>query len=106
MARPGLSSALAGIAIAAALVPPVASAGIAVAFSKADVAKGAALLFSTNVVAIILGAALAFFGIGIRDGESKSGKVKLTSIMLAVLIMLAVALMVPLITFLLEPLQK
>ena len=66
LARPGLSSALAGVAIAAALVPPIATTGIAIAFGELSVAAGAALLFATNVVAIILGSALNFWVAGIR----------------------------------------
>ncbi len=98
LARPGLSSALAGIAIAAALVPPVASVGIALSLSMGEVARGAALLFSTNVVSIILGASLAFFGIGVRSGESQgaSGEgIKPTSILLSILVVVAVALVMP-----------
>ena len=64
LARPGLSSALAGVAIAAALVPPIATTGIALSFGEFYVAKGAAVLFGTNVVTIVLGAALTFFSHG------------------------------------------
>lgn len=98
LARPGLSSALAGIAIAAALVPPVASVGVALSVSKGEVARGAALLFSTNVVSIILGASLAFFGIGVRSGESQGAsgeRIKPTSILLSILVVVAVALVMP-----------
>jgi len=66
VARPGLSSALAGVAIAAALVPPVATVGISLALKEYQNSSGAALLFGTNVVAIILSSALTFFIIGIR----------------------------------------
>lgn len=66
LARPGLSSALAGVAIAAALVPPIATSGIALAYVGWVASGLAALLFTTNVVAIILGSSLTFFLIGIR----------------------------------------
>ena len=65
-ARPGLSSALAGVAIAAALVPPIATVGISIALRDWQIARGAALLFGTNAVAIILASAVTFFAIGIR----------------------------------------
>ena len=55
-ARPGLSAALPGVAIAASLVPPLATAGIAVTVGRPWFAVGAALLFVTNIIAIILGA--------------------------------------------------
>ena len=102
LARPGLSSALAGIAIAAALVPPVATAGIGLATGLAPVSKGAALLFSTNVVSIILGASAAFFGAGIRDTASKTGELKFTSVIFAVLVVVAVALLVPALAFIFQ----
>ncbi len=65
-ARPGLMGALAGVAIAAALVPPVASAGVALAYGEARIARGATLLFAANLVAIVLAAAAAFAGLGVR----------------------------------------
>ena len=102
LARPGLSSALAGIAIAAALVPPVATAGIGLATGLSSVSKGAALLFSTNVVSIILGASATFFGTGIRDNTSKSGELKFTSVIFAILVVVAVALLVPFLAFLFQ----
>ncbi|MEO0415304.1 MAG: DUF389 domain-containing protein, partial [Verrucomicrobiota bacterium] len=71
--RPGLSSALAGVAIAAALVPPIATVGISLALREWPNALGAALLFGTNVVAIILASAATFFAMGIR-GQIGAGK--------------------------------
>lgn len=65
-ARPGLAGTLAGVAIAAALVPPLAAAGIG--FSKGfwNVFQGAAILHATNLVAITLGAAATFRLLGIQ----------------------------------------
>ena len=63
--RPNLISALPGVAIAAALVPPVASSGIAAVSNRPDVAFGAASLFLTNIVAIVLGTGCAFWAVGI-----------------------------------------
>ena len=73
LARPKLSGALAGVAISAALVPPIATTGICLAVGEFGVAQGAALLFGTNVVAIVLGAAVNFFIAGIRGRSSASG---------------------------------
>ncbi|MFT5469002.1 MAG: putative hydrophobic protein (TIGR00271 family) [Verrucomicrobiales bacterium] len=70
VARPGLSSALAGVAIAAALVPPIATVGISISLGEMQNALGASLLFATNVVAIVLGAAFSFFAGGIRGSQS------------------------------------
>ena len=71
LARPKLGAALAGVAIAAALVPPIATVGIALSFGETAVARGAALLFATNVVAIVLGAAINFYAAGIRGNRKK-----------------------------------
>lgn len=66
LARPNLSAALPGVAIAAALVPPVATVGVSLAHGRLAIAEGAALLFATNLVAIVLGSALAFQAVGVR----------------------------------------
>jgi len=73
VARPGLMGAMAGVAIAAALVPPIGSAGIALAKGQTGVGQGAALLFGTNLVAIVLGAGGAFRLIGVHPPKSKAG---------------------------------
>ncbi len=70
LARPKLSGALAGVAIAAALVPPIATTGICLAMGEMVVAKGAALLFGTNVVAIVLGSSLNFMIAGVRGRQA------------------------------------
>jgi hypothetical protein len=72
-ARPRLIAALPGVAIAAALVPPIATTGLAFAFGEWGVGLGAALLFTTNVVAIILGASGAFYATGLR-GRQRVGR--------------------------------
>ncbi len=66
MARPSLLGALAGVAIATALVPPLATVGIALTEARWDISEGAAILFITNLTAIILGAATIYRGIGIQ----------------------------------------
>ena len=96
IARPGLSSALAGVAIAAALVPPIATVGISVALGETANALGATLLFATNVVAIVLGAALNFFANGIRAKVSEKRRVLWASRSLLGLMLVAAALAVPL----------
>jgi len=72
VARPKLSSALAGVAIAAALVPPIATTGFSIALGETGNAQGAALLFGTNVVAIILGSSINFWIAGIRGRSTNS----------------------------------
>lgn len=104
VARPNLSSALAGVAIAAALVPPIATVGISLSLGEWPNARGAALLFGTNVVAIILSASLAFFASGIR-GAVQSGKLWARRVIILLLIALAI-LMVPLATVIVSKAAK
>ena len=65
--RPNLLSALPGVAIAAALVPPLATSGIMFAVMEFNLSLGALLLFFANIVAIVLGTTVAFWGIGISS---------------------------------------
>ncbi|MCA9283717.1 MAG: TIGR00341 family protein, partial [Phycisphaerales bacterium] len=60
LARPGLAGTLVGVAIAVALVPPLAAVGIATVKLHFAIASGAAVLFLTNLLAIIFGAAVVF----------------------------------------------
>ncbi len=64
--RPGLVAALPGVAIAAALVPPIATSGLALAVGEYSLAGGAALLFLVNAVAIVLAGAVSLWAVGLR----------------------------------------
>lgn len=90
MGRPNLYSALPGVAIAAALVPPIAVSGIA--FSYGDFLKsgGALLLFVTNMVTIILGASLVFSAVGIRSQKEGPNAAKWPRYVLLLLVVLSV----------------
>lgn len=72
MSRPNLLSALPGVAIAAALVPPIATSGMALTMGDVVLSGGAALLFFTNIVAIVLGTAVTFWAVGINTRLVKS----------------------------------
>ena len=65
MGRHNLFSALPGVAIAAALVPPIATSGIALSHGEFARGGGALLLFLTNMVTIILGTSLVFRAVGV-----------------------------------------
>ena len=69
IARPQLSGALPGVAIAVALVPPVTVTGIALGNLDFIVAEGSAILFLTNMVAIVLGSALVFWCHGLHTSR-------------------------------------
>lgn len=64
LAMPHISAALPGVAIATALLPPLATVGIGLAYQRWDVAGGAFLLFVTNGVAISASAMVVFFALG------------------------------------------
>jgi uncharacterized hydrophobic protein (TIGR00271 family) len=66
LARPGLLAALPGVAIAAALVPPIATVGVCMAVGQFSKAMGAALLFGTNLVCIIIASAGTLYCLGVR----------------------------------------
>ena len=72
MGRPNLISALPGVAIAAALVPPIATSGLSLAMGDFRLFGGSLLLFATNIVAIILGTAITFWAVGINNRVTKS----------------------------------
>lgn len=66
MTRKELSAALPGVAIAAALVPPISCAGIGLAAGEYWVTAGALLLFVSNIVAIVLGSTWSLWLTGVR----------------------------------------
>ncbi len=53
-ARENVSGALPGVAVAVALVPPLATVGITLELGRYDLARGAMLLYATNLFAIVL----------------------------------------------------
>ncbi|MBN1564558.1 MAG: DUF389 domain-containing protein [Anaerolineae bacterium] len=91
MARKDIPSALAGVAIAAALVPPLCTIGLGIAFAEISLASGAALLFTTNIVSISLAGALVFAWLGIRPNRENRTRRQL-AIALIVLGILALPL--------------
>lgn len=61
---PRVSSSLSGVAIAVALVPPLSVVGVTLRNGDLSSAEGAALLFLTNVVSIVLAAVTVFVLMG------------------------------------------
>lgn len=94
MAMPNISAALPGVAIATALMPPLCSVGIGLAFNRMDIAGGASLLFLTNSVTIAFAATLVFFTLGFSP-RNQVGSRKLPR-SLQVSALLTVALLIPL----------
>jgi len=63
-AKEEIAKSLAGVAIAVALVPPLSVAGIGVGWAEWEMARGAGLLFITNIVGISLAATVTFLVLG------------------------------------------
>jgi uncharacterized hydrophobic protein (TIGR00271 family) len=70
MARPNISGAIAGVAIATALVPPVCAVGISLAHGEWLNAFGASALFFTNLIAIIVMSSFTFSLLGITASRA------------------------------------
>ncbi len=62
----GIASALVGVMVAVALLPPTATLGMMIVMGQNDLAMGAALLLAVNVVCVNLSASLVFILKGIR----------------------------------------
>jgi len=65
LSRPDVSDALPGVAVAIALVPPLAVVGLMIEAREGDAAVGAWLLFITNLVGILLTGAVVFVLTGV-----------------------------------------
>ena len=105
LARPGLIGAIAGVAMAAALVPPICTVGISFSGGEFSNGQGAAILFAANVVAVILGAVLVFKLMGIGEIASTQARIRskiwVRRVKLS-LILLSVILIIPLGYFFLD----
>ncbi len=73
-ARKDIPAALAGVAIAAALVPPICTVGLSIAIGEPRLALGAALLFVANMVCITIVAAGVFYWMGMRPTRLDSDR--------------------------------
>lgn len=95
MCRKEVSASLPGVAIAAALVPPLASIGISAATGNMAEALGALLLFSTNFVAMSSAAALVFLWMGFRPAPAQKRRrvIQMQSVRITLLFLLVIAIL-------------
>jgi uncharacterized hydrophobic protein (TIGR00271 family) len=91
MARKDIPAALVGVAIAAALVPPLCTVGLALAFRELSLASGATLLFLTNIVSIGLAGAAVFAWLGLSPSREHHPQ-RQVAISLVILLLLALPL--------------
>ncbi len=95
IAREDVATALPGVAIAAALVPPLGVIGIGIAMWDANIAGGASLLFITNLIAIAFAGAITLLLLGFRPTPGAEQKARLRVGLITSLVML-IAIMIPL----------
>lgn len=74
LCRKGVAAGLAGVAIAAALVPPLTTVGLGIALGRGDIAGGALLLFLTNLIAIAAAGGLIFLMLGFAPAASEKAR--------------------------------
>ncbi len=88
--------ALPGVAVAVALVPPLSTAGILFARGEGGLARGAVLLFVTNLAAIILAAAVVFMATGFIPRARMIRKTRRIRFGLALTALVVIGVAVPL----------
>ncbi len=76
LCRQDVSAALAGVAIAAALAPPLTTIGIGLVLQDFRTAGGALLLFTTNMISIVTSGGLTFFMLGFRPEPGDPGRAR------------------------------
>lgn len=96
MARPGIAGAVAGVAIATALVPPICAIGLSLSMWDLSNALGALILFGTNLVAIIVASSFTFTLLGIVTVRSLPRHRRLLGVVRWGLVVLLVILSAPL----------
>lgn len=94
LVRSDVSDTLPGVAIAISLVPPLAVVGVCLASSEFDPAFGAFLLFSTNVVSILLAggvvfAVLGYAGVAFEDADRRARRRGAMAVAVGVIIVVA-----------------
>ncbi len=99
LVRKEAGSALPGVGIAVALVPPLATVGITLGLGRTDLTDGAVLLFVTNLACITLAAAIVFMFAGFvpRLDRLLSRRGRWISFLITGIVVLAVA--IPLATY-------
>lgn len=92
VSRQSVAAALPGVAIAAALVPPLCVSGFGLGASEMQLAGGALLLFTTNLCAIVLASAGVFLLLGFRPARALQGRWVWRSIRFALLALVVISI--------------
>lgn len=101
LSRSDAAGALPGVAIAAALVPPLATVGIAFSTGHYVESLGALLLFITNLVSISSATALMFLVLGFRPARAQKSRreVQVRSVRVALFSLFLVTVLLGIFTF-------
>ena len=92
MSRKSLAAALPGVAIAAALVPPLCVVGYGLGSAQFQIAYGALLLFTSNLSAIILAGAITFLLAGFRPPRAEYGQQMQRGMIIAIVVLIIIAI--------------
>ncbi|MEA1936864.1 MAG: TIGR00341 family protein [Patescibacteria group bacterium] len=95
IAYPKIGAAIAGVVVAAALVPPIAVMGVSIAHGDVALAGGAFILYLSNLIAVTFSASVLFFIARFKGPSSEKGQERMKSNMRWTLLFLLV-LAVPL----------
>jgi uncharacterized hydrophobic protein (TIGR00271 family) len=90
------SSAIPGVAVAVALLPPLASAGILLMTGDFELATRAIILFLTNLIAMVLAGALTFIIVGVSPASTRERSAAFIKSKLWLFFVLIVAVSIPL----------
>jgi uncharacterized hydrophobic protein (TIGR00341 family) len=94
----GISTALVGVMIAAALIPPAATVGIGLAWGQPLVALGSGVLVLVNVLSINLAALIVLWYAGyrpthwFREDQARTATIKRVSVLVVTIVLLSVFL--------------
>jgi uncharacterized hydrophobic protein (TIGR00271 family) len=106
LARPNIVGAIAGVAIATALVPPVCAIGISLGHAEMLNAVGASALFFTNLVAIIVTSTFTLSFLGVTAERAPPRERRRAFLTRMSLVALVVVLVGPLSTTLLSQIDE
>jgi uncharacterized hydrophobic protein (TIGR00271 family) len=96
LCRRDVSASLPGVAIAAALVPPLAVVGIGLALANGQITGGSLLLFLTNLIAISAAGGLVFLWLGFRPELDVQSRARVFAGGVASVVVLLLAVTLPL----------
>jgi uncharacterized hydrophobic protein (TIGR00271 family) len=94
--RKDASASLPGVAVAVALVPPLAAVGISLEAGSATFAWGAMLLYTTNLFAIVLAGVVVFVVTGFVPPRRLASTFRRTAVVSAAVAVVVVAIALPL----------